>query len=293
MKFSSSASALSNPTDSRKRIGTDGRRVAGTNYRRDLDGLRGVAIALVVGFHVWFGRVSGGVDVFLVLSGFFFTGMLLRKGRNVRRFRAWVVWPDGLCGDCCPPSPSSSRRSPRRPSRYARDPVARNRGADRRVGLGFQNWYLARAGGLSRRRSGRKPVATPVVDLDPGPVLRRDIRDRRGTFWLVQTGSTRLPWRPTLIGCWSVCAVASFSFAASQPGQQQALDVLRQRRPSVGVIGRRAAGSVVPMVNPSTFVRALLATTGLLALVSCGAVLDGANRFPGPVALWPVGAAAF
>uniref|UniRef100_UPI003CC7ECF4 acyltransferase family protein n=1 Tax=Nocardia brasiliensis TaxID=37326 RepID=UPI003CC7ECF4 len=48
-------------------------------YRRDLDGLRGVAIALVVVFHVWFGKVSGGVDVFLVLSGFFFTGMVLRR----------------------------------------------------------------------------------------------------------------------------------------------------------------------------------------------------------------------
>src|SRR3954452_21475584 len=47
-------------------------------YRHDLDGLRGVAIALVAVFHVWFGRVSGGVDVFLVLSGFFFGGSLLR-----------------------------------------------------------------------------------------------------------------------------------------------------------------------------------------------------------------------
>lgn len=51
-------------------------------YRHDLDGLRGVAIALVAVFHVWFGRVSGGVDVFLALSGFFFGGKILRAALN-------------------------------------------------------------------------------------------------------------------------------------------------------------------------------------------------------------------
>ena len=51
-------------------------------YRLDLDGLRGIAIALVAMFHVWFGRVSGGVDVFLALSGFFFGGKLLRAALN-------------------------------------------------------------------------------------------------------------------------------------------------------------------------------------------------------------------
>src|ERR1700751_2431492 len=54
-----------------------GNRKAGF-YRHDLDGLRGIAIALGAMFHVWFGRVSGGVDVFLALSGFFFGGKILR-----------------------------------------------------------------------------------------------------------------------------------------------------------------------------------------------------------------------
>src|SRR3954447_15946977 len=56
---------------------TTGTRTSGF-YRHDLDGLRGVAIAMVAVFHVWFGRVSGGVDVFLALSGFFFGGRVLR-----------------------------------------------------------------------------------------------------------------------------------------------------------------------------------------------------------------------
>src|SRR6478752_7533052 len=51
-------------------------------YRHDLDGLRGIAIALVAIFHIWFGRGSGGVDVFLALSGFFLVGRLLRGAIN-------------------------------------------------------------------------------------------------------------------------------------------------------------------------------------------------------------------
>ena len=69
-------------------------------YRRDLDGLRGLAIALVVMFHVAPSFVPGGfvgVDIFFVLSGFLITAQLLESlvkkrlsivnfyGRRIRR----------------------------------------------------------------------------------------------------------------------------------------------------------------------------------------------------------------
>lgn len=69
-----------------------------SGYRLDLDGLRGVAIFLVAVFHVWFGRVSGGVDVFLTLSGYFFIASLLKHVTNstspsVSWNRAVNPWP--------------------------------------------------------------------------------------------------------------------------------------------------------------------------------------------------------
>src|SRR3954465_3247815 len=53
-----------------------------TRFRADLEGLRGVAILLVVLFHAGVAGFAGGfigVDLFFVLSGFFITGALVRE----------------------------------------------------------------------------------------------------------------------------------------------------------------------------------------------------------------------
>jgi peptidoglycan/LPS O-acetylase OafA/YrhL len=52
------------------------------SFRTDVEGLRGIAILLVVVFHAWWLPLNGGfvgVDVFFVISGFVITGLLLRE----------------------------------------------------------------------------------------------------------------------------------------------------------------------------------------------------------------------
>jgi len=52
-----------------------------SEYRPDIDGLRAIAVLLVVLFHTGLGFRGGyvGVDVFFVTSGFLITGILLRE----------------------------------------------------------------------------------------------------------------------------------------------------------------------------------------------------------------------
>ena len=54
----------------------------GRRYLVGVQGLRTVAALLVVIYHIWFKRVSGGVDVFFVVAGFFSMGSLLRAYGN-------------------------------------------------------------------------------------------------------------------------------------------------------------------------------------------------------------------
>ena len=53
-----------------------------THFEPHIQGLRAIAVLLVVIFHIWPGRLTGGyvgVDVFFVISGFLITGQLVRE----------------------------------------------------------------------------------------------------------------------------------------------------------------------------------------------------------------------
>ena len=76
-------------------------------YRRDIDGLRSLAILPVVFYHYGLGGLTGGfvgVDVFFVISGYLITGILLAdcsKGQfSIARFyerRARRILPALFC----------------------------------------------------------------------------------------------------------------------------------------------------------------------------------------------------
>jgi peptidoglycan/LPS O-acetylase OafA/YrhL len=85
----STAVPVGNPESAPERTGVTGRAAqAVPGPRTDIQGLRALAVSLVLVYHLWPGRVTGGfvgVDVFFVISGFLITSHLLnRPPRHLR-----------------------------------------------------------------------------------------------------------------------------------------------------------------------------------------------------------------
>ena len=64
-----------------------------TTYRPEVQGLRALAVLMVACYHIWFDRVSGGVDVFLLISAFLLSLSFIRKvedGRGLNLAGYWI-----------------------------------------------------------------------------------------------------------------------------------------------------------------------------------------------------------
>ncbi len=76
-------------------VAASGRPHPPTAVRPEIQGLRAVAVMLVLLYHLWPGRLHGGyigVDVFFVISGFLITGNLLRETERHGRVRLADFW---------------------------------------------------------------------------------------------------------------------------------------------------------------------------------------------------------
>lgn len=274
--------------------GATGVRKAGSQgfYRYDLDGLRGIAIALVAVFHIWFGRVSGGVDVFLALSGFFFGGKVIRAALNpavrlspasevVRLIRRLVPALVVVLAGCAVLTILVQPET--RWETYADQSLA---------SLGYyQNWELAntasdylRAGEAvsplqhiwSMSVQGQFYVSFLVLVAGLAYLFRRPLGARLRTMFLV-----------VLIAL----TVASFVYAIIAHQRDQAAAYYNTFARGWELLLGALVGALVTRVRWPTWVRTVVATVALGAVLSCGALIDGVQEFPGPWALVPVGAA--
>jgi peptidoglycan/LPS O-acetylase OafA/YrhL len=260
-------------------------------YRHDLDGLRGIAIALVAMFHVWFGRVSGGVDVFLALSGFFFGGKVIRAALNpasslspvpevirlVRRLLpALVVVLAGCAVLTILVQPQTRWET------FADQSLA---------SLGYyQNWELAHTVADYLRASeavsplqhiwsmsvqGQFYIAFLALVFGCAYLLRRRLGSRLRSFFVVAL---------------STLTLASFGYAIFAHQANQATAYYNSFARAWELLLGALVGALVPYVRWPMWLRTLIAMVALAAILSCGALIDGVREFPGPWALVPVGA---
>ncbi|MGQ4267655.1 acyltransferase family protein [Nocardiopsis changdeensis] len=258
-------------------------------FRPEIEGLRAVAVLLVAVYHIWFGRVSGGVDVFLFLTGFLITGSLVRSVERDGRIAPFAFW-SRLLRRLTPAVgvvlaavlAMAYLWLPR--SRWP-DVIAQVYAS----ALYHENWALAAAAVDYLAREGA-----------PSPVQHFWSLSIQGQFYLL--------W-PLLLG--AVLLVAGRD---------------RMRRASLAVIGAVLAASlaysvwitavdqpwayfdtgarlwepalggvlalVVHRITPPVPVRWALGWGGLAALVLCGVLLPVSTLFPGYAALLPTLAAA-
>ena len=63
-----------------------------SRFRDDVQGMRALGALLILIFHLWVHKVSGGVDVFFVVSGYLMGGVLLRQAASRGRLRPLEFW---------------------------------------------------------------------------------------------------------------------------------------------------------------------------------------------------------
>lgn len=256
--------------------------------RADIDGLRALAILLVVAYHVWLGRVSGGVDVFLMVSAFFLTASFVRRVGSerplalasfwLRRFRrllpAAAVTIVGVLGVAFAAYPQTEWPRVWREAwsslfyvenwtlalsevdYYARDSVTPSP---------FQHFW-------SLSVQGQVFILWPLIIAAVWLILRR----RRHLVI------------PALAVVFGTIFVASLAFSVVETMRAQSFAYFDTRTR----LWEFAAGSLVAIALPHVRVRpsiaALLGWVGIVGIVMCGIVLDVQGGFPGYLALWPV-----
>ena len=256
---------------------------------------------MVVTYHVWLGRVSGGVDIFLLISAFLMTLSFARKVEGGKPLRL----AEPLAAPAQAAASRRRRGDPRRPGRHPADPAPEPLAGRAGPGLGLAAVPAELAPGGHRRRllragprraparcstSGRCPsrARSSCSGRSCSParpcccaLLRRDRRRDRVSYRAPPGRGLRRDLR----------GVAGFLHRADR--HEPGLRLLRHPHPALGVRPRLAAGArPAATSSPARPLRVVLGWAGLAAMLSCGLLLTVDRSFPGFIALWPTLAAA-
>ncbi|WP_354240952.1 acyltransferase family protein [Arthrobacter sp. UYEF20] len=282
-----------------------------SSYRPEVQGLRALAVLMVVTYHVWLGRVSGGVDIFLLISAFLMTLSFARKvesGKPLRLLSHWlhllkrllpavVVVILGVLAGTWAILPQS--RWPDVLDQAWASLLYR------------QNWLLADTAVdyYAQDHSGASPlqhfwslsIQGQVFLLWPlvfaGAALLRKLLCRgrglgRWTPGRWTPVQDRLNYRVLLAVAFGAIFVASLLYSIEQTATNQAYAYFDTR----ARLWEFSLGSLlalaVPYLKPGRILRVALGWTGLAAMLSCGLLLTVDRSFPGFMALWPTLAAA-
>lgn len=257
-------------------------------FRAELQGLRAVAVLLVVCYHVWFGRISGGVDVFFVITGFLLVGRLVpAAAAGPLPLRAmWVrnaarLLPAAAVVLLATLTAAVLLLPTGRLPQTLREIVTSL--------LFVENWQLVADSVDYAARSNTSSVVQHFWSLSlQGQVLVAFPL----LVALVATAGRgrRLRVRvAVMLGALTAASLA-FSVVLTAADQPQAYFHSLTRIWEFGLGGLLALGvdrSALPRR-----VRVGLGWIGLPGLLACGAVLGDASVFPGIAALWPTGCAA-
>ncbi|MFD5601043.1 acyltransferase family protein [Leucobacter sp. NPDC058333] len=258
-------------------------------YRDDIDGLRAVAVLLVVVYHVWLGRVSGGVDAFLMISAFLLTGSLMRRIETTGRVGVATQWVRNFKRMLPAASivivatvaigmavlPASTHESLWRHAYGS--------------ALYFENWLLAtEAADYYADRS----LASPLQHFWSLSVQGQVFLLWPVLFVLIVFLSRalrgRIRPRSVALGIFGAVFVASLSYSIVATATDQSFAYFN----TGARLWEFAAGSILALLIDRLTLpvvqRAVLGWLGIAALVACGLVLDVEGGFPGYLALWPV-----
>ncbi|SFI68722.1 acyltransferase family protein [Albimonas pacifica] len=258
-------------------------------HLKEIQGLRAVAALLVAVYHIWFHRVSGGVDAFFVIAGYLLFTSLFRKGdfapaairRYYQRTMARIVPGVAavVAGTCA--------------LFYALevDSIWRAQILDAAASLGFvMNWWLAQTG------RDYLDIGAPPSPFQQMWALSLQVQLYFAlplVAWAVHAVVTRLRLGERWVfGILAALAVVSFAYA-------QSMVFIDQQRAYFDSVARGweflLGGLLALRIERLRLSARAAKALGLVALfVFCtfAAAIPAADLFPGAVALIPVLATA-